>query len=403
MNNPTDDFWPASLRHLAKPFVTDTDEEIVVGEVTSQGRSPGVRFLFTALVAPEDVDAALKAPGGIGQGVRCNGPRPTVGPEGGYSPSFSIHGPADSSKTYESLIQTWRVNNKIVVLPDNGFLMCYGLVPRPFQDGSTSWDDLSEPVYDVVRIRPLSNYSDNSYTSARITIARDYLEDYLSLRNRVAIATYFEERYSSGDTEIEPFLGKSFKLPGRTLWFYRMAVDEGNQLSQVWGSALLLAPKCRPISDDEEIELTWPDWEKPIKGDGRGAGLHMENFYVRDDVLIEYEKRDEFDINPESGSVAYDSWWSVGYCHRYSRNYIVAELRKLYEGAPVYVIKHFNKYAAKREVAENDREIEGSRHIGDRARDLILRILGTHRKPIPGFRRGRTTFDTARFWSLRHR
>jgi len=137
-----------------------------------------------------------------------------------------------------------------------------------------------------------------------------------------------------------------------------------------------LAPSGQPISDPPESELTWPDRNLPIKGSGIQASFeHFELAYVRDEVLVEYEKRDEFEITPESGFVSYDGRWSVSYCRRFGRNHIELELRKLYEGAPFDVIKHFNKFAVKAAIAEKDRETFGTRHIGVRARDLVQAFL----------------------------
>jgi hypothetical protein len=202
----------------------------------------------------------------------------------------------------------------------------------------------------------------------------------LSLTGYAAIATYFEERYSSNDPEIEKLLaegeGSSWELPGRQLWIMRgRAEGLGNQLSQVWGCSLLLSPKARPISEEREEELIWPDRETSISGRNRAVFGALERVYVRDEVLMEYEGRDEFEINPDSGSVSYDGWWCVSHCDRLGRNHIWIELRKLYEGAPFDVIKHFNRFAVKRAVAEKDRELDGSRHIGERANELVYAFL----------------------------
>ena len=378
---PAGDYWPKSLAHLAGRLVRDTDTEVVIGEITSEPNpeAGGVRMLSTALVPKRQAGKVLETPGGIGHGVRCNGPYPGVGPKGGFRPSFWVDGPGGVK--FKTLINTWHQHNKTVLVPDNGLLMCYGLVPRAVQDGAIYWDDPRRPVYDVVRVTPLSEYSvDTGHTTARITIQRDYLEDFLSLTGCVAIATFFEERYSSNDPEIEELLGKSegrsFELPGRELWIKRSTADWlGNQLSQVWGCSLLLAPAARPISDEREQKLAWPDRKAPIGiRDRDGFGL-AERVFVRDEVLAAYEKRPEFDINPETGSVSHNGWWSASYCRRYGRNHIQMELRKLYESATFDVIKHFNKFAVKREIADRDRASGGTRHIGDRAKDLVYAFL----------------------------
>jgi hypothetical protein len=376
-----DDFWPSPLRHLAQPFVAENDEEVIIGEITGEPDPElmGIRMLFTALVPKAEADAVLKTRGGIGHGVQTNGPRPSIGPDSRYRPAFWIAGP--DGRKFDTLVSSWRIHNKTVVVPDNGLLMCYGLVPRYLKDGSLAWDDLSAPVYEVLRVIPVSEYSvTKGHTTARVTIRRDYLEDYLSLRECIAVATYFEERYSLNDAEIDAILkgrdGTSQELPGREIWIKRSHADRlGNQLSQVWGCSLLLAPKARPISEEQERKLTWPDRKTPIGPRDRGVFEPFEDVYIRDEVLVAYEKRPEFDINPESGSVSYGSWWSASFCRRYGRNHIEMELRKLYETAPFDVVKHYNKFAVTAELAERDRNVNGERHIGDRAKELIYAFL----------------------------
>jgi hypothetical protein len=382
-NPPPDGFWPASLAHLAGPYITPADEYVTIAEISSEPVNgfTGYRCLFTALVPNNEINQVLVAPGGIGTEIRCWGPYPCVDPEGGYDASFSIDGPAGSSKKYETIINSWLHHNKIVIVPDNGLLLCYGLVPRILKENGLSWDDPSKPIYDVIRVVPLSCYSvESGYTTARITIRKEYLEDYLSLKGCVGVATFFEERYSSGDPGIEDLLGTEeiteFNLPGRQLTVRRANSRFGNQLSQVWGCAPMLVPAGRPISEEKEPVLTWPDRQGSVTGrDLRVFASVMEFAYIRDEVLAEYEEREEFDVSPESGLVSYNGWWAVSYGRRHGRNHLAIELRKLYEGVPVYIIRHYNKFAVPREVAEKDRQVHGSRHIGNRAKDVVYGFL----------------------------
>jgi len=220
-----DDFWPPSLAHLAHPFLSDLDEYVTLAEISSDpiNSHQGNRFMFTALVPQEKLDAVLSATGGIEPDLKSWGPGPCVDPEGGYTGSFWIQGPGGSSNRLETPVASWSHHNKVVLLPDNALLMCYGLIPRTLKDGSVSWDDPSKPIYDVVRVTPLSAHSVRApqYSTARISIRRDYFEDYLSLKGCAAVATYFEERYSDLDRRIELLLAGeeavSFSLPGRRL------------------------------------------------------------------------------------------------------------------------------------------------------------------------------------------
>lgn len=377
-------FWPSSLAHLAEPWIAAEDERVTIAEISSDPVNgfAGNRLLFTALVPKDEVDQVLTAPGGIGTEVRCWGPRPDVDPEGGYDGSFWINGPAGSSKKYETIVNSWQHHNKAVLLPDNGLLMCYGLVPRVLKENGVAWDDPAKPAYDVIRVVPLSHYSiESGHTPSRITIRKDYLEDYLSLKGCVAVATFFEERYSSGDHSIEGLLGNqeivSFdNLPGRILTLRRSSSRFGNQLSQVWGCSLMLAPVNRPISEEQEPALKWPDRPFAVTArDVRVLSRGLEYAYIRDEVLREYESRDEFDVSPESGSVSYNGWWAVSYGHRHSRNYLAIELRKLYEGVPVDVVRHYNRFAATSGIAKADRKLHGTRHIGNRGKDVVYGFL----------------------------
>lgn len=382
MSTPlADGSWPGPLKHCSRPLVSDADEEVTIGEVTSEpvGGFTGNRMLYAAMVPLDEVASVIGTVGGIGHGVGTDARRPAYGTADSYFPAFSIAGPG--SKRFESLVHTWLNHNKRVFLPDSALLMCYGLIPRIMKDGRISWDDPDRLVYDVVRITPLSDYTiEEGSTTARVTIRRDYIEDYLSIRECAAVATYWDERFSSDDPEVAALIGEhgaKFEQPGRELWFMPMRLDSANQVSQVWGCALLLSPSGQPISDPPEFELIWPGRRLPIQGSGRQATFeHFESAYIRDEVLIEYENREEFEISPESGFVSYDGRWSVSYCSRVGRNHMELELRKLYEGAPFDVIRHFNKFAVPAAVAEKDREMHGERHIGIRARDLVQAFLG---------------------------
>src|SRR5271157_1184567 len=257
-NQPAPDFWPAPLRHCALPLVTAVDEHVTIGEISSEpidGFS-GNRMLYTAMVPTEHVESILKAVGGIGHGVFSETRHQAFGSEGDYSPPFWISGP-DGSQRFETLVHTWDNHNKIVLLPDSALLERFQLIPRVTKDGCISWDDPRGPVYDVVRVIPLSKYSiETGYTPARITVRRDYFEDYLSQKGCAAVATYFDERFSSNDPEVAALIvsyGSEFQQPGRELWFKSIDLDFANQISQVWACGLLLAPTGRPISDPPEL------------------------------------------------------------------------------------------------------------------------------------------------------
>ena len=82
--------------------------------------------------------------------------------------------------------------------------MTYGLVPRVVQSdtgGSVHWDDLSEPQYNVVIAQMVSElYCLELKQAARITIDREYLEDYAKVRNCSLIQVY----YARSQAPLEP-------------------------------------------------------------------------------------------------------------------------------------------------------------------------------------------------------
>jgi hypothetical protein len=372
--------WPEPLKHCGQPLVSESDEFITIGEITSEliNGFRGTRMLYGALVPTDKLDRVLKNLGGIGHGVFSRSHHSYAAPVNQHAPDFWVAGP--DSEQFEPLVHTWQNHNKIVLMPNNAVLEHFKLIPRITNDGQILWDDLDGPVYDVVRVTPLSHYTiENGCTPSRVSIRRDYLEDYLNHKTCSAVATYYDERFSMDDPQIAALLGHQgthFQQPGREMWFIKMDLDYANQVSQVWACDLILTPTGSPISNPPEAELVWPDRQSPIKGEGMNAHFEvMERAYVRDEVLLDYEERDEFEISPEHGFVSYDSRWSVSYCDRFARNHIELELRKLYEGAPFHVIKHYNKFAVKTAVAENDRKQYGERHVGTRAKELIYSFL----------------------------
>ena len=165
------------------------------------------------------------------------------------------------------------------------------------------------------------------------------------------------------------------KQPGRELWFKNLLHLEHTQISQVWGTALLLKPSGVSSYRKATPVLTWPDRTEPVDLEKQGVFKTMETIFVKDDVLADYEDKPEYEIHAITGSVGYENRWAVGHTHRIGRNHIELELRKLYEGAPTDVIVHFHKFSVAEAVAEKDQEVNGKRNVGERARELILAYL----------------------------
>lgn len=66
-----DDFWPASLAHLIKPYMSDSSQYVTIGKISSEplDNFPGTRLLYTAMVPANEADECLARPGGIGHGI----------------------------------------------------------------------------------------------------------------------------------------------------------------------------------------------------------------------------------------------------------------------------------------------------------------------------------------------
>jgi hypothetical protein len=382
MNQIDTTFWPASLAHLTLPYVDASSQYVTIAEISSELANgyPGTRLLYTAMVPKDEVQECLERTAGMGHGVSSgSGEMEFAGSPPSPTTAFWVESRRADGKRYQSLVETWRVHDRHIIQPWGGLLRHFSLTPRVLQDGRVVWDDLSIPTYDVVRVAPVSIYTiKDGCSTARVEILREYLEDFLFSHDCAALATQFEQRFSTGDPIFDSAVvsGEGFevKLPGRQLWLKRVEdFDEGDQLSDVWCTRLALMPEH---AMDFNQTLTWPDHDEPIVGSGIMSGFDvMEEAYVRDDVLLDYENRPEFDIHPEDGSVGHNGWWSVGYSWRVGRDHIGLELRKLYEGAQFAVIKHYCAFAVKRESIADLVEGKKACNIGTRAHDLVKAYL----------------------------
>lgn len=365
--------WPKSIKHIREPYLALSDEIVTIGEISGERRSEyeGYRQLFSALIPFSELSKVLKNPGGIGYEVESYGPRPLSGIA--FERDFWVRGISEDIK-YEPLINYWLHHNKSVILPSNSILMCYGLVPRYLKkDNIVCWDDPREPVYDVLRVRALSEYTNpNEHTLAQITIRRDYLEDFLMLKQCALVGVYYEERYSYNENRFNRMLGKrkseEFIIPGNRLVLLRVNPKHhkgADQKTRIWGCVLILKPKGFPISKE-----TITKWPFPIK-----KSFPLEEIFVRDDVLKEFEGKEEIDINPELGCVSNNGWWATTHCRRVGRSHIAIEYNKLREGTPAHVFNHYSRYAAKKNEAKQDEMENKGRNVGSRSREIVFAYL----------------------------
>jgi hypothetical protein len=101
----------------------------------------------------------------------------------------------------------------------------------------------------------------------------------------------------------------------------------------------------------------------------------FEFVYVDDRVLADYEGRPDFSVTPESGAVRFGTQWQVGYCRRVGRDLIKLELKKLYEGVPAAVTRHWHKFAVEPPPSGAYPAILDEPNIGKRAKALTYAIV----------------------------
>ena len=373
-------YWPASLAHLAQPYVEPDAEYVCVGEISEApiGGYVGYRSVSVALVPLADLSQVLESTAATGHEVQSHGPLPIV--DDGDPPhksGFWVEGFERESR-YESIVNHWRGSDTDVLVPDNNLLMVFGLVPRQIGRSEVCWDDPHGPIYDVVRACTISDHQlpKEQRQRAIVEIRRDYLLEYCRLKQAAAVAFFYEQRRSADDPIFDRVMSdrdsEDFHLPGRLLNLQVHAHElggHGRQFAQVWARRLVISRGERRIIEVDDPDLTWPDHGGPMTM-ARAGQKHLMA-YISDQVLLAYEGRSEFDILPSSGGVSYRGQWSVAYCQRIGRGHIAVELKKLYEGCPRAVIEHWHKHAVPQATAYADRDDNGDRSIATRAQTLI--------------------------------
>ncbi len=374
--------FPNCFSYIGNRF-NDDNEYVVIGKIETSFENGlwGTTYLCTALVPNEDLDLLMGSTERCGYKVENCGPLPILEKDDKYENDFYIKGL--NGKKYEPIVNSWQHHNKTIFLPDNRLLMTYGLTNQNIRE-RVNWDDLSKPIYNVIENRPCSEYKiekDKGYfhTNAFVKIRRDYLEDYAFLKKASIVAFYWEERWiEKPDNFIQKILnGKDFE--SYKIRANRIKIMTAQHLNytyncQVWGRQLVLTPQKSPISNPEELLLKWPDIDKPITEEEAMSNSY-NTVFVKDTFLKEFEKRDEYQVEPESGSVDYEHRWSIDRTDRISRNIVELELKKLYEGNPDYIIKKINSYSVTRADAQKDLEQFGRNHVGRRAKKFVYSFL----------------------------
>lgn len=386
MAKVADDWWPELLRDFSAedPWATN---EIVLAEVRNyeNGDSPGMRKISAGLVPIEQVDALRAHLADVGHEVDANGPRPGPG-RGDYKPRFWLHARGLPDSRCEPFVLSWETSDAVVHAPSPEFLMTYGLVPRSEGGGAIIYDDPRGPTPGVVRVTAPAVWDFPTYTPSSVWADRAYVQDYLSLRGMVLVQGFYLQRSGRMDAESEALLGQEaqleIKLRTRLIDLRR----DGNTLDvQVWGGRIVAGPGPLPISIDalHTEGLAWPGITGPVTREA-ARKLGLQRVFVRDAVLGAYEGQPGFEVHPESGAVSYKGQWSVSYCDRIGRDTIRLEVKKLYEGSPDVVVRHWHAFAVEPpQGAEADPKTPS---IATRARDIAYSVLalGEHLADLAG-------------------
>lgn len=373
-----DDWWPEPLFPLRDEAESQTDD-VTVAEIGNPWGPDSYRHRFTALVPEENLADLLSQRGFTGHDVSATGPHPTPGGRiGSYQPRFRCWGGEPPFDQLEPLVLAWESSNRTVLVPDPGFLMTYGLIPRAYRDGEeqrTAWDDPSLPEHDVVVARSVSVWDFPAASPAWVRVKRRFLEDYMSLRGCALVELCYAHNTGPLSEEIVQLLAGNesveFNSTGRTIGLRRLPHRRGRVDAEVWRVRALIKPGGFPVSGAARSvdALTWPNIPEPVT---RHTAQHlgMKLVYVKDTVLEAYQRPPDFRISPEYGAVAREGSWGVSYVHRLGRDLLALEVRKLYEGCPDEVIEHWNKFAVPEPPA-----VAQSPNVATRARRLVYALL----------------------------
>ncbi len=382
-----ENWWPDLLAHVPEecPWAAS---DVVVAEMRGfdDPSVPGVRFMWSALVPVAELEALGGRLRAFGHEVESSGrPSPLLNGPQSFNPRFWIgtylegeDGAPSVREDYEPLILGWTSNNQTAMVLDPRFAMTYGLMPRVHVDGSTRWDNPAEPEFDVASVDKPSLYADLRYEDMRAIVSRDYLQDYLSLRDMALVQVFYECRHGPSDKTAELALGTSHQLNEHLL---TREIDvqrrrDGSFCAQVWGARHVAGPGDFPISVNplETQGLVWPGNPTPVTSRIADRFRPRDYIYVRDTVLGAYEGRPGFHVHPESGGVGYQNQWNVGPAGRIGRDLIQLEIRKLYGGTPHRVVQHWHGYAVAATAEQLSAEARKVPNVGTRAKALTYGI-----------------------------
>ncbi len=302
-----------------------------------------------------DVNTALVSPGLISK-IKSSHVNPYVNLSGAYyredyeyKPSFSLYLSKSSGLSKaEPLVISWCSGNHTTFMIDQGFLSAFKLSPRLLED-EILWNDLKEPQYNVVKIKPLSEYDFPTHSEANVKVKKDYLEIYLAFRKKVAVQVFSIKKDIAIDEEISTLLKnkKHFIEEFKQFEIRLSRFDHKEDIArlEINGFKVLLE---NSENNQKEETVTGHHW-KGIDGlvtEWRARHeIPFEYVYVSDKVLAVYEADEDYEVHPLSGSVSYRNQWAVTHCDRVGKNAIKIDIKKLYEGNRYTVIDYWNKFS----------------------------------------------------------
>lgn len=267
-----------------------------------------------------------------------------------YSPAFWLYLSKHLGlKKVEPLVMSWESGNHTTLNIDQGFLSTFQLSPRLLSD-KIYWDDLSKPQYEVVQNKPLSEYKFPMHSEAYVKIRKDYLEDYLYLRKKVAVQVFTVKKEINLDKDVLELLnGNEFYIEEFKRYEIRIRKynhKENTANVEINGYNVLFENGNYPkVKQEISTGHHWKGIENLVTEWRARHEMPFEYIYVSDEVLSKYESDDDYEVYPKSGSVSYGNQWSVTYCERIGRNAIKIEIKKLYEGNSYEVIDYWNKFS----------------------------------------------------------
>ena len=267
--------------------------------------------------------------------------------EWAYSPSFWLYlSKSNGLNKAEPLVISWESANNTTLAIDQGFVGTFKLTPRLVED-RIHWDDLSKPKYEVVKNKLVSQYDFPKHTEAYVQVQKDYFEDYLFLRKKIAVKVYIITQDVRIDEEISVLLqNKDYYIEEFKQYEIRIhKFDHKEDIVRIEINGYHILENKMEEESATSNGHCWKGIDGLVTNWRARHEMPFEYVYVSDEVLAKYENDDDYEIYPLHGSVKYKGQWGISHCNRIGRNGIKVEIKKLYEGVPNEVIDYWNKFS----------------------------------------------------------